>query len=75
MEFSITGHAGRQMLIRGVSPEMVSAVLDNPTWQLSSTANTVYAAMVDGRRLTVVIAEDRAPVVLVTVWWDDEPEE
>ena len=56
---------------------MIDAVLSAPAWTPSTSRNTRYDALIDGRRLAVVVAEEHQPVVIVTAFWtrpDGSPE-
>ena len=71
MDFSISRHALRRMFQNDISEVDVGTVLDNPTWNVPTTRGTRYDAMVRGRRLCVVVAEEHSPVRIVTVFWFD----
>ncbi len=53
----------------GISREMVEQVLLKPEWAPPTTRNTRYDAMVNGRRLCVVVAEEWSEPVVVTAFW------
>lgn len=74
MELRYSDHAVDQMIARGITEQMVEAVLLSPQWMPATTRNTRYDAVVGGRRVGVVLAEEHDPAVVVTVMWADEEE-
>lgn len=53
-----------------ITEGMIDALLLDPIWEISTTRNTRYDGLApDGRRYAVVLAEDRVPPVIVTVFW------
>ena len=74
MELKPSIHAVLRMVEQGISEEMVHWTLNNPQWMPAIGPNACYDAMIDGRRLRVVLAEAHAVPVLVTAHWVREGE-
>jgi hypothetical protein len=64
-----TKHAMDRMARLHISQEMVERVLLDPEWSSATTRNTRYDAIVEGRRLCVVVAEEWSEPVVVSTFW------
>jgi len=51
---------------------MVERVLASPEWRVPTPRNNRYDAIIDGRRLVVIVAMEHSPSVVVTVRWEGE---
>jgi hypothetical protein len=69
MELNYSRHALDQMSERGITDAMVEYVLTVRTWDVPTTRNTRFDALVEGRRMGVVVALEHTPPVVVTVLW------
>lgn len=69
MELDYTRHALDQMSERGITEAMAQYVLTARTGQVPTTRNTRFDAVVEGRRMGVVVALEHTPPVVVTVFW------
>jgi hypothetical protein len=74
VELRYSDHAVDQMIARGITEQMVEAVLLSPQWMPATTRSTRDDAIVGGRRVGVVVAEQHDPPVVVTVMWADAGE-
>lgn len=75
MELQYTRHALRRMARRRISEAMVERVLGSSEWRVPTPRNTRYDAIIDGRRLVVIVALEHSPPVIVTVWWEGEDDD
>jgi Domain of unknown function (DUF4258) len=67
-----TRHARARMLAKGITEDMVLAVLAAPEWSPATGRGIRYDAMVQNRRLCVVIADEGDDPRVVTVFWFGE---
>ena len=68
MELYLTNHAIARMILRNISRDEIAAVLAKPQWMPATTRGTRYDAMVEGRRVAVVVEEGTDPLRVVTVF-------
>lgn len=70
MDYALSQHALRRMLEDEITETMIDEVLLRPTWTPATTRGTRYdGILADGRRLCVVLDEDRNPPLVATVFW------
>ena len=59
MELRYTRHALQRMARRRITEAMIERVLANPDWRVPTVRNSQYDAMVDDRRLVVIVGHPR----------------
>lgn len=72
MDLHFSGHALDRMLEQGIDPEMVEAVLLNPTWTPFTMRRIRYDGVVGGRRLSVIVSAADESRVVTAFWYREE---
>ena len=54
---------------QGITREMVAAALTSPAATGEGNTATEYEAIVNSRLMRIVLAADRAPSLVITVYW------